>query len=156
MNQDRLKQLSGLHPNHQLITSLKEERTKMIEAYDALIQYAEKNQQLDEGIFTTLKATLATIGQLGAAGASKAVESAKKLGADVKEVYLDAKAKAELQSLIKNTKNIIVDFEDLEKGASTILKRDAEVRTEMELFMKLFRKFLASLEARIAVSKESK
>lgn len=153
MDKNRLLHLSGLNPQHKTLDELKADRQKMLEAYDRLIQDVEAGHQLDEGLFTSLKATLATVGQLGAAGAKKVADAAKKVAADVKEVYLDNKAKAELELLVKNIKKVITDFEAIEKDASTIIKRDPEVAKEMELFKSLFVKLLDTLQARLAIAK---
>lgn len=149
----RLQQLSGMHPQRKTLEELRADRQKVLEGYDRLIREVEAGQQLDEGLFTSLKATLATVGQLGAAGAKKVADAAKKVADNVKEVYLDNKAKAELELLVKNIKKVISDFEMIEKDAATIIKRDPEVAKEMELFKSLFVKLLDTLSARLAIAK---
>lgn len=150
---NRLKQLSGMNPQRAVLEELKAERTASIAAFDRLISEVEQGRQLDEGLFTSLKATLATVGQLGAAGAKKVADAAKKVADNVKEVYLDNKAKAELELLVKNIKKVIADFEMIEKDAATIIKRDPEVAKEMELFKSLFTKLLDTLSTRLAIAK---
>src|ERR1035437_9385453 len=149
----RLQQLSGLHPQRAILEQLKADREKVIAAYDQLINDTQQGKQLDEGLFTNLKATLATLGHLTGAGIRKVSDAAKKIGADIKEVYLDNKAKVELELLVKNIKKVITDFEGIEKDAATIIKRDPEVAKEMELFSTLLNKLLNTLSVRLEVSK---
>ena len=150
----RLRMLSGINqPANPLIEELKADRAAAIAGYDKLIKDVEQGKQLDEGLFTSLKATLATVGQLGAAGAKKATDAVKKIAANVKEIYLDNKAKAELELLVKNIKKVITDFEGIEKDASTIIDRDPEVKQEMQLFSTLLSKLLGTLSTRLMLSK---
>jgi hypothetical protein len=150
----RLRMLSGIQPPKASVTEqLKADRATAIAAYDQLISASEQNVQLDEGLFTSLKATLATLGHLSGSAAKKVADTAKKIGADIKEVYLDKKAQAELEQLVKRIKQVIADFEVMEKDSATIIKRDPEVAKEMELFATLLNKLLGTLSVRIAVSK---
>ena len=150
----RLRMLSGIQPPQTpMLEQLKADRETAIAAYDQLIFAAEQNIQLDEGLFTTLKATLATLGHLTGAGAKKVADAAKKISANVKEIYLDKKAKAELEELVKSIKQVIADFEEIEKDSSTIIERDPEVAKEMELFATLLNKLLGTLSVRMAMSK---
>jgi len=150
----RLRMLSGINqPLNPIIEELKADRAATIAAYDKLIADVEQGKQLDEGLFTNLKATFATLGHLTGAGIKKVSDVAKKLGADVKEIYLDNKAKAELEMLVKSIKKVITDFEGIEKDAATIIKRDPEVAKEMELFATLINKLLGTLSVRLEVSK---
>lgn len=153
MELQRIIHLSGMHPNSLRLQELKADRQKVLEAYDKLINDAEQNRQLDEGLFTSLKAMLATVGAAGAAGAKKVAEKVKNLSDKVKELYLDEKAKIELGVLIKNMKKAIADFETIEKDASTIVARDEEVNKAMETFKKLFSATIDMLGARQAVAK---
>lgn len=148
----RLRALSGIQKQTSVVEQLKSDREQTIAAYDKLISDAEQNVQLDEGLFTSLKATLATLGHLTGASAQKLAVAAKKVGADVKEIYLNNKAKAELEQLIKSIKKVISDFETIEKDASTIIKRDPEVAKEMQLFATLINKLLDTLSVRMSVS----
>lgn len=149
---NRIKQLSGMHPNRALLEQLNAEKASVVLAYDQLIREAEKGQQIDEGLFTSLKATLATVGHLGASGAKKIAAAAKNVAANIKELYLDQKAKAELQLLVKNIKVAITNFEAMEKDASTIIQRDQDVQKEMALFKTLFTKLLETLETRLSLA----
>lgn len=135
-----------------IVEQLKADREQTIAAYDLLITSAEQSQQIDEGLFTNLKATLATLGHLTGASAKKVADIAKKVTADVKEVYVSNKAKAELEQLVKSVKKVIADFEVIEKDSSTIIKRDPEVAKEMELFATLLNKLLGTLSVRMAMS----
>ena len=151
---NRLKMLSGIVESKTSISEqLKADKLATIAAYDKLIYDSEHNIQLDEGLFTSLKATLATLGHLSGAAAKKVADTAKKIGADIKEIYLDKKAQAELEQLIKRVKEVIVDFEVIEKDASTIIKRDPEVAQEMKLFSDLLKKMIETLSVRLAASK---
>jgi poly-gamma-glutamate capsule biosynthesis protein CapA/YwtB (metallophosphatase superfamily) len=153
--------LSGIQPpKTPVLEQLKADKEVAMAAYDQLIASAEQGQQLDEGLFTSLKAALSTVGQLGAKGAKKvggAVSSAgsatagavKKVSADVKELYLDNKAKAELEDLVKSLRGIVSDFEKIEKDSSVILKKDAEIKKEMELLATLLNKVIGSVSIRL-------
>lgn len=151
---ERIKQLSGMHPQRALLEELKADRSATLAAYDQLIRDVEQGHQLDEGLFTNLKATLASVGQLGAIGAKRISDAARKVASDVKEVYLDQKAKIELENLTKKLKSTLSDFETMEKDASTIIKRDPEVRQEMVLFKKVFEKLLETLGTRTMLAKQ--
>lgn len=151
---NRLKMLSGIEPKVSISEQLKADKLATIAAYDKLIYDAEHNIQLDEGLFTSLKATLATLGHLSGAAAKKVADTAKKIGSDIKEIYLDKKAQAELEQLVKRIKEVITDFEVIEKDASTIIKRDPEVAAEMKLFSDLLKKVIETLSVRLAASKE--
>lgn len=148
----RLKQLSGLHPQRAVLEDLKSNRQKSIDAYDQLIREVEQGRQLDEGLFTSLKATLATVGQLGAAGAKKVKDAARKISSDVKEVYLSNKARAELTQMVKNMNEAAKLFEKMEKDSATIFARDAEIKEAMTVFKNLFNKTSELLAARQQVA----
>jgi hypothetical protein len=148
MDTTRLKQLSGVHPQRAVLEELRADRQQIVAAYDQVIREVEQGKQLDEGLFTSLKATLATVGQLGAAGAKKVKDAAKKIADDVKEIYLDNKAREELTQLVKNMKKVGAEFEKMEKDSVNIIQRDEEIREAMKIFMNLFKKTAELLAAR--------
>lgn len=102
--------------------------------------------KLDEGLFTDLKGTLASVG-----AGQKLSADTPKLDDKIAEVYQNEKTRAELELLMKNIKQSITDFEVIEKDAATIIKQDPEVAKEMELFATLFNKLLSTLSTRLAV-----
>lgn len=152
----RLRMLSGIQqPMSPVLEQLKADRAATIAAFDKLIADAAAGKQLDEGIFTNLKATFATLGHLTGASIKKVSDAAKKASDQVKQIYLTNKAKAELEVLTKNIKQLIADFEEIEKDAATIISKDPEVKTEMELFAKVLNKLLESLQVRMELSNSS-
>ena len=150
----RLRMLSGIQPPATpVLEQLKADKAIAMAAYDQLIMAAEQGQQLDEGLFTNLKATFATLGHLTGASIKKVSDAAKKATDQVKEIYTNNKAKAELELLVKSIKKVIADFEGIEKDSATIISKDPEVKKEMELFATVLQKLLGTLQIRLAMSK---
>lgn len=148
--------LSGIpQPQAPIAEQLKADKAIAMAAYDQLIMAAEQGQQLDEGLFTNLKATFATLGHLTGASIKKVSDAAKKVTDQVKEIYTNNKAKAELDMLVKSIKKVIADFEEIEKDSATIMSKDPEVKKEMELFSVILQKLLGTLQVRLELSKGS-
>lgn len=160
MDTQRLKELSGMHPQYKRLQELRADRQAMIAAYDQLIRDVEQGQQLDEGLFDTLRATLATVGQLGAKGAKAAIDKTKQISKEVadkvKSIYVDEKSKIELENMIKNMKVIGEQLMKMGKDSGTIIKKDPEVLKAMETFDNLFKTTVGILESRLALAKGQK
>jgi soluble cytochrome b562 len=135
-----------------VIDGLRASKQKLDEQFNAALEAAKNGRQIDEGFFTSLKAAFSTAGQLAASGANKVSDAAKKMAANVKAIYQDAKAKAELKELVKGLQEAVNQFDKLANNAPTIMKRDAEVSKEMALFRELFNKLIETLGARMTVT----
>ena len=157
MDAQRLKELSGMHPNYQQLKALREDRQKMIDAYDEIIREVEKGQQLDEGLFDTLRASVATLGQMGAKGAKAVIDKTKQLSKEaadkIKTIYTDEKAKIELENMIKNMKSLGDVLYKMAKDSDNILKKDPEVKKVMMTFDNLFQVTVKELQTRLALAK---
>lgn len=150
MNLDRFLALSGKNPQQQTLDRLTADLAKINEQYARAINDVKAGKQINEGIFSAIKAAITTVGKVGAAGANAVANKVKELSSAVKNLYLDAKAKQELKDLIAGLKAAIADFEKLETKVPTILDRDEEVKKEIDLFKDLFAKTIESLSARLA------
>lgn len=151
-NIDRMLQLSGKNPRKELSENLRSDLLKLVKSYDTTLEQIRLNQQLDEGIFTSLKAALSTAATLGKFGVDAVKAKAAKLAANVKEMYKTAKAKAELTNLISGLKKIVEMFDELSSDSPTIIKADAEVKKELDLFYDVFRNSINTLASRMAIS----
>ena len=147
----RLRELSGMHPQHKMLAELQADKAATMALYDQLIIEAQQNVAINEGLFTALKATLANVGQLGAAGAKS--KETKPVDEAIKRVYKNPKIVEELDLLIKNVKAAITTFETIEKDAAEIIKSDPEIAKEMKLFNTLFEKLLETLSSRLVIAK---
>lgn len=146
---NRLQKLAGVDPKRDLIEALKQERDKISAAHDVLIEQVRTGAQIDEGLFSTLKAAMNTAIQASTKAASSVVDKAKQLAAPIKQLYLDNKAKEELIELTKGIGGIITAFDKIESNAHTILSRDTEVQKEIQLFKDLLQKTFETLTARL-------
>lgn len=150
MDLQRIQALSGRHPQQVQLDKLKTEQAAINAAYAEAISAAQRNEPINEGLFSALNIAVGTAAKLGKSVAGAAAEKVKKMGSAVKEFYKDAKAQAELEQLVKEMNGIIKDFQDIEKAAPTILSRDPEVKKTMELFSSLLKNSVATLSARQA------
>jgi hypothetical protein len=148
-----MKSLSGLNPRQDAIKRLDEDLKRITAEFASATSLLERGMKLDENLFAALRAALATAGTMNKSGVEYIKNSVKKLGRDVRELYLDKKAQGELLTLLKGLKKALGDFEALEKDAPTIIKRDAEVAKEMEYFSQVFSHMIHTLGARLALSK---
>jgi hypothetical protein len=146
---NRLQKLAGVDPKRELIEALKKERDEISVAHDILIEQIRTGAQIDEGLFSTLKAAMNTAIQVSTKAASSVVDKAKALAAPIKQLYLDNKAKEELIDLTKGIGGIITSFDKIESDAHTILSRDTEVQKEIQLFKDLLQKTFETLTARL-------
>jgi hypothetical protein len=151
---NRILALAGMSPKKDLLKELKTARDELTSAHNQVIKQVEAGVQLDEGLFASLKAALATATQVGASGAKAAADKARKLAEPIKQLYLDNKAREELKVLTHTLADVISAFEKAETKATTILKRDAEVASEVKLFKDLLQKTLESFAARLQIQVE--
>jgi myosin heavy subunit len=151
---NRMLMLAGMNPKRVLISELKAARDELNNAHDQLIRQIETGAQIDEGLFSALKAALQTAGQVGTASAKAAVEKARKLAEPVKQMYLDNKARDELKSMTKALGDVVNTFQKIEDDSKTILSRDKEVAAEIKLFKDLLLKTIETLAARLQVQNE--
>lgn len=151
MSMNRIMTLAGKNPRQELLDKLTADRARVDESYSNTISRVKNGQQIDEGIFAALKNAFGTAAELGKMGADKVKEKASKLAASVKEVYKTAKARAELKNLVAGLKKIIGEFEELSTESPTIIKADAEVKKELDLFKDVFANTIATLSSRMAV-----
>jgi hypothetical protein len=149
MNIDRIKALAGMPANYELIEELKQQRKDIVFILDQMIIDAEKGKQIDEGLFTSLKAALSTAAAPVGAAAKKVATKAKELKANVIELYKDKKAIEELKVLSKNLLDMIKSFDKVESDSATILEKDAEIAKEVELFKTLLTKTSDSISRRL-------
>ena len=150
MDIQRLKALSGYNPKQQKINDLKAEHARVNKLYEQLIRDLEQHRQIDEGLFDGIRAAFSTVGAIGAKGAKVVSDKVKKVGSDVKEIYLDQKAKIELKGLAKNLAKASDDFAKAEASAKTIIDRDKEVAKIMTIFKDAFKTTVDMINARMA------
>lgn len=148
---NRMRELAGFHPKRDLVTELKASRAQIIADYDKLIKQVENGYQINEGFFTSLTAALKTVGQATKAGAKAAAEKAAKLSSNLRNMYLDNKAQAELKNMIDSIARLNHTLDGIEKEAPTVLSKDSEVKTAMGLLKDVLVKVIDQLSARIAV-----
>lgn len=145
---NRFRVLAGHNPRQDSINALKESKRQLIEAHDRAIKQVENGYQVDEGLMTGLRAALATV----ASGSVKATKSiarkAAELGDNVKKLYQDEKAKIELKNMLKGMVALAGKFEELEKDAPTLLKKDERVREIVKVFRDAMQTMMTELQAR--------
>lgn len=148
MSLDRMLTLAGFNKRQETITALKQSKAQLSEAHDMAIKQAEKGLPIDEGLMTGLRAAIATAAQ----GAAKVTKSVARKAADlsdgVKKMYIDNKAKLELQAMLKGMITIAASFEKLEKDAPTIIKKDERVREIVKVFRDAMETMVGELKAR--------
>lgn len=148
MSLDRMLTLAGFDKKQELIVSLKESKRQLVEAHDRAIRQAESGVPLDEGLFTGLRAALATVATASSKASKSVARKAAELGDNVKKLYLDEKAKIELKSMLKGMVGIAAAFEKLEKDAPTIIKKDERVREIVKVFRDAMETMMKDLQAR--------
>lgn len=148
---DRLKQLSGRDPSSEQVGQLTEEMNRLTKEYEAAIFALKSGKQIDEGLFTSLVAAAKTAQTLSSGGTKKIADAVKKVSAQVKTLYLDAKAQQELKVLVKELSTLVMKFDDLSNKVPTIMKRDPDVNKEMIYFQKLFYALINTLQSRVAI-----
>ena len=148
---NRTRELAGFHPKRDLVAELKSSRQQLTSDFDVMIKQVENGVQIDEGFFTSLTAALKTVGQATKSGAKAAVEKAAKLSNNLRQMYLDNKAQAELKNMIDSIARINHTLEGIEKEAPTVLSKDTEVKTALGLLKDVLIKVIDQLSARIAV-----
>ena len=124
----RLSSLAGLNPHRAIVQRLEAERLELNEAIELLKRNAAAGVKLDEGLFTSLKAMVGTLGAGGRA-AGRAVQSvAKNVSFKIREIYQDQKAKAELLELVKTLQVTGEAWAKSASDANTIVSKDPEVK----------------------------
>lgn len=147
----RIRELAGLSTTDMVVAELEASRISINEAHNAAIKQAKAGLRIDEGLFSTLVAALSTAGQASLLGTKAIVDKAKKLAEPIKQLYLDNKAKAELKELVHKTEEVAKNFEEMEKEASTIIKRDKDIATSIGAFKAALQDFIGKLTPRGAV-----
>lgn len=148
---NRIRALAGFHPKRDLVAELKASRNQLMADYDRVIKQVENGAQLDEGFFTSLTTALKTVGHASKTGAKVAAEKAKKLSNNLRNMYLDNAAQAELKNMIDSIARLNHTLEGIEKEAPTVLEKDSEVKTALGLLKDVLVKVIDQLSARIAV-----
>lgn len=150
-NLTRIRELAGLSTTEQVISELESSRQAITEAHNSAIKQAKAGLRIDEGLFSTLIAALSTAGQASLLGTKAIVDKAKKLAEPIKQLYLDNKAKAELKELATKTEEVAKNFEEMEKEASTLIKRDKDIATSINAFKAALQDFIGKLTVRGSV-----
>lgn len=148
MSLDRMLALAGFNKNKELVDALTESKRQLTAAHDLAITQAKQGVPLDEGFFTGLRAALATAVTAGAKVTKSVARKAAELADNVKTIYQDEKAKLELKELLKGMVKLAGDFEELEKKAPTILKKDERVREVTKVFRDALETMANDLRAR--------
>lgn len=108
--------------------------------------------QLKEGIFSTLKAILATVGQKGSKAGKAAAEKAAKLPSTLKALYKETEVKDQLRVLYRQFNVMLTTMDKITGTTKTIQEKDPEIKRELELFTNLLRRTIDSLQARAGLS----
>ena len=148
MSLNRMLELAGFNKQQELINALKESKRQLIEAHDLAIKQTERGIQLDEGLFTGLRAALATVATASSKASKSVARKAAELGDNIKKLYLDEKCKIELKGMLKGMVGIAAAFEKLEKEAPTIVKKDERVREIVKVFRDAMETMMKDLQAR--------
>lgn len=108
--------------------------------------------KLDESIYSMLKATLATVGQKGSKANKAAAERATKLSGDIRKLYKETEAKAQLRLMYKQFTVLLTTLEKIDDGTKDLQDKDADIKREIELFQRLISRITVDLQARAGVS----
>ena len=148
MSLDRMLTLAGFDKKQADINALLESKRLLVEAHDLAIAQVKAGQQLDEGFFTGLRAAMAAAGNITGKVSKSIARKAAALADNIKTIYQDEKAKVELKELLKAMAKIAGDFEEVEKKAPTILKKDERVREVVKVFRDALETMQYDLQAR--------
>jgi hypothetical protein len=148
MSLDRMLTLAGFDKKKADINALQESKRQLIGAHDLAISQVRNGHQIDEGFFTGLRAALAAAGNITGKVSKSIARKAAELADNVKSIYQDEKAKLELKELLKAMAKIAGDFEEVEKKAPTILKKDERVREVVKVFRDALETMQYDLQAR--------
>lgn len=148
---NRLQALSGKNPAQEKLNALKNDRTKIDEAYTIAFDAVKNDRQIDEGLWDNLTAALGTVSQVGKIGSQAAVDAAKKVSAQVKTIYQDKKAQIELKNLVNTMRKILPMLGNMQDKSPTIMKLDKMVAKEFDIMYQIFTKTIQSLASRMAI-----
>lgn len=141
-------ELAGFNGQRESVKALEESKRIIIAAHDEAIRQAKMGMQVDEGLFTGLRAALATAATSSAKVAKSIARKASELSDAVKKIYQDEKCKLELKELLKGMATVAGHFEKVEKEAPTLLKKDERVREIVKVFRDALETMQRELQAR--------
>lgn len=143
---NELLKLAGVKPANKLTEAQVEQAVSQL-AKDAAI-----DGQVNEGVFSTLKAILATVGQAGSKAGKAAAEKAAKLPSTIKALYKETEVKDQLRILYRSFNTMLTTLDKVTSTTKTIQEKDPEIKRELELFTGLMRRTIDSLQARAGLS----
>lgn len=149
---NRIRTLAGLSDTDMIVSELEAQKSALAEAHNLAIRQVKAGVRIDEGLFSTLVAALSTAGQATMMGSKAIADKAKKLAGPIKQLYLDAKAKAELKELSDAVGEVAKTFDSMEKDAKTLIARDGDVKTGFAAFKAALQDFGSKLTVRMAAT----
>jgi hypothetical protein len=108
--------------------------------------------QLDESVYSTLKAILATVGQKGSKAGKAAAEKAKKLPGTIRALYKETENKEQLRLLYRQFTVMLNTLDKIDSGTKNLQDKDPDIKREIDLFQRLISRITVDLQARAGAS----